>query len=29
MEMVAGAGHFVHEEKPDEVADAVIRFAEG
>lgn len=29
LEMVGGAGHFMHMEKPDEVADAVVEFAEG
>ena len=29
LEMVAGAGHFMHAEKPDIVADAVLKFTEG
>ncbi|MDZ7689528.1 MAG: alpha/beta hydrolase [Halobacteriales archaeon] len=29
LEMVGGAGHFMHAEKPDAVADAVLEFVEG
>lgn len=29
LKMIGGAGHFMHMEKPDEVADAVLKFAEG